>query len=152
MAFRIAVAGLRRLDRRLRRIERSLVKDFEATVARRAAPQIGALWRRAMVRTINERTRLHTGTLARSPRIAMRVDASRSPTIRGRASFPATQYETPRERGRPGAAKSGQWAFVVNHHRRIRFIQRSKFRLARSGRAREVIRREALRALIQAGL
>lgn len=93
-----------------------------------ARKEIRKVFQRNLRAEIDKRTTRRTGTLRRTARIrTLRAGAS---VIALQANFPGTAYNTPRGRGRRGASKSGQYAFVVNHQ--ARFIQAARNETLRS--------------------
>ena len=132
----LSVQGVRRVQRRLRAINRRWT-GRTATLARR---ELRKEFQRNLRREIDTRTRRRSGTLRRTARI-------RSPRVGVLnivlfADFPGTSYSTPLGRGRRGASKIGQYAFVVNHRRH--FIQAARDATLRA--APSIIRRAASRA------
>lgn len=107
-------------------------------VVTRAAPDITRLYRRVIRDEINKVTTRRTGDLTRNIRI-------RRTTFRARreytlsAGFPRTQYSTPRGRGRPGASKNGQYAFVLNS--RLRFLRAANRRMENHPELRAILQR-----------
>ena len=96
------------LDGRL--IRRVIVRALS-----RARSDIGRLYVRHLKREIRGSVRRRTGALLRIKLVRSSID--RNLSIRLLPTFPATAYETPRNRGRRNASKRGQYAFVLNSSR-----------------------------------
>lgn len=126
------------------RANRSWLERLEPTayvnlILKRSRREISTLYRRELRRQIDATTRRRTGTLRRSPRVKSRL---RTRTlIHFNANFPRTAYSTPRGRGRPRASKVGQYAFVVNHHRRIRFLPKAIQAVVASAELRAILQK-----------
>lgn len=95
----------------------------------RARRDIGRLYARMLREEANKVTTRRTGNLTTGLKIQSSVNRGQR-FITFRPSFPRTQYQTPRGRGDPGASKSGQYAFVLNH--RFGFIEAANRRIVRS--------------------
>ena len=103
----------------------------------RAARDLRALFQRHLKEQIRATTRRRTGKLLRA-----RVKSNRrGDTLTLAPDFPATRYVTPAGRGRPGASKIGQYAFVVNHNRD--FIRRAGAAMRRDPEFAKIINRHA---------
>lgn len=126
------------LDVHLDRFPEINLRRFMARTIGRAARDVAALYRRNIRAELDARTVKRTGTLRRSVKV-------RSRRIAGgrvfRPDFPATAYNTPPTRGRRGASKSGQYAFVVNH--RTHFISVAAHRTERDPELRRILVKHA---------
>lgn len=125
------------------------VRRAAVEIGIRARPELDALYERHLRYAIERRTRRRTGVLANSPFVrSFAVRAGRRVILRAR--FPATAYNTPSNRGRPDSSKRGQWAFVVNHRRRFRFIQLANNRMRRDPEVRRIFSVHAAASLADA--
>ncbi|MDD9990377.1 MAG: hypothetical protein OXP75_01110 [Rhodospirillales bacterium] len=100
----------------------------------RARRQIATAFKRRIVAEIRARGHVDTGAMLR---VEIKSSTYRPGlAIRFFPQFPRTFYQTPRGRGRQGASKQGQYAFVVNHQ--SQFIQAAQARLQASGEAQAI--------------
>lgn len=99
------------------------------------------LWRRTLARARRDLARLLLRHLKNEIRLATKRDTGallrvrlisrqsrRGPTLTLIPTFPRTAYATPHGKGKPGASKRGQYAFVVNanpQNRPRHFIQKA---------------------------
>lgn len=134
--LQIAVRGIRRVIREIERSRRDLER-LEWRVATRSARDISRLLARNIQREIDDRTRRRTGSLRRVTIKTIRD--RRNGIIRFRPQFLRTAYRTPPGRGRPGASKIGQYAFVVNHSKQ--FIQAAISRTEGSAELYAILRK-----------
>jgi len=110
------------------------------TVAR-ARRDLLRLYKKHLQAEIAATTSRRTGTLYRSPKPRVLDLAAHKGFVLFRPDFPRTAYATPFGRGRPGAAKRGQYAFVVNSRRQ--FIQRANAAMARDPQVNVIIRKHS---------
>lgn len=115
---------------------------LKGRVIGRASADLRRLYLRHLKATIRERTTRRTGNLLKAKAQRIRGHNIARDTLVIEATFPKTQYSTPAGRGRPGSSKSGQYAFVVNSHRR--FIEEANSRFVRDPQV-EVILEKHLR-------
>ncbi|MDE0219361.1 MAG: hypothetical protein OXJ90_08835 [Spirochaetaceae bacterium] len=116
----LALGGIAKVRRQILAVQR---RALVATISC-ARREIRKVWQRELRREIGVTTTRRTGTLRRTARVrTLREGAT---VIALATNFPATAYSTPPGRGRRGASKRGQYAFIVNH--RAQFIQRSRER------------------------
>lgn len=116
--LRVTIRGVRAVIREIKRARRELER-IEWRILTHAARDISRLFARHIQAVIDERTTRDTGNLRR---VKVKIIRLRNQgTIRFLPQFPHTAYKTPFGRGRRGASKIGQYAFVVNHNKR--FIQ-----------------------------
>ena len=132
---------------RLDRVLKAFVRRAAVEIGIRARPELDALYEQHLREAIDKRTTRRTGLLGRSP-VVRSFAVSAGKRVIMRARFPATAYRTPSGRGRPGASKVGQWAFVTNHRRR--FIQLANNRMRRDPRVRQIFSTHAAAALAAA--
>ena len=93
----------------------------------RAKRDLVRIYLRELKKNIREDTRRRTGALLRVRPIS-RVIGGPNPFLRILPNFPETAYITTAGRGRRGASKRGQYAFVVNatpRNQPRRFIERT---------------------------
>ena len=106
-----AIAKLESLETRLRRV---VIPTILARTLARARSDLSRLYVRHLKRSIRGSVRRRTGALLRL-RI-LRQQSGRF-TIEFLPTFPQTAYFTARNKGRRGASKQGQYAFVLNSSR-----------------------------------
>lgn len=118
-----------------RHLQRSLQRILVRTLAR-SQRDLARLYKRHLQAEIDRATVRRTGALR-----AVRIKTFKTPGVqRSRTlapTFPRTAYRTPAGRGRPGASKSGQYAFVLNHRRA--FIQAAIARFQRDPAVSQVL-------------
>lgn len=125
--------AIRAIERRQRVLERIRWRALT-----RARNDLVRHYRDLLRQEIDGRTTRRSGRLRRNIRIKT-VRNRRDAELVFFAQFPRTAYVTPRGRGRPGASKQGQYAFVVNN--RVRFIQAANLRMLRSEKTRQILRK-----------
>lgn len=134
--LKLTVTGVRRILREIDRVEREIQRIHWRALTR-SVRDVTRLYKRTLQDVISERTTRRTGRLLRV-RIRARRNRSRG-EIRLVPDFPATSYRTPPGRGRGGASKIGQYAFVLNHRRE--FIQEANRRINNDPQLVEILRK-----------
>jgi len=132
----LTVSGIRRAIRAIERNRRE-IERLQWRVVTRAANDIRRLFIRHLKTEINLATTRRTGRLLR---VRVKVIRDRpNQTLRFLPDFPQTGYRTPPGRGRGGASKIGQYAFVVNSSKM--FIQRAVRRTENDPELRAILRK-----------
>ncbi|MYJ74461.1 MAG: hypothetical protein F4089_04870 [Gammaproteobacteria bacterium] len=133
----LAIFGIERAIRAIRatQAQQRLIPWRVVTRARR---DIIRLYRQVLREEIEITTTRRTGDLSRNIKIASRTLRQRREIIL-RSQYPRTAYATPVNRGRRGASKRGQYAFVVNS--RVNFIGRANRRMENHPQLRAILQR-----------
>lgn len=142
MTIRLVFRGIQAAIREIERYEREIERIHWRTLTR-AARDVSRLYARTIQSEIDRTTIRRTGRL-RAVKVRIARDR-RNGLIRFVPQFPRTMYNTPFGRGRRGASKMGQYAFVLN--RRKQFIQQATRRVQQSA-ALDAILEKHLRFII----
>lgn len=100
------------------------LRRVEVRTIARANRDIQRLFIRHLRHQIERTTRTRNGDLIRGIKTKSRRTGRKLSIL---PNFTRTFYVTPPSRGRQGASKIGQWAFVVNHDTSRRFIQKAAY-------------------------
>lgn len=135
--LKLAIFGINRAIRAIRatQAQQRLIPWRVVTRARR---DIIRLYRTVLREEITATTTRRTGDLSRNIKINTRTFRRRREYVL-RSQYPRTAYATPSGRGRPGASKRGQYAFVVNA--KTDFIGRANRRMNNHPQLRAILQR-----------
>lgn len=129
VAVKIDSRALRGLSLTLKQLERVIWRTMALT-----RKDVNRLYKRYVQLEIDEMGLRRSGAMRK---VRIRQQSKRADlSISFRPDFPATAYRTFAGRGRPGASKQGQYAFIINNTPRgvpRHFIQRAQNRLRSSG-------------------
>lgn len=133
----LAIFGIERAIRAIRatQAQQRLIPWRVVTRARR---DIVRLYRRVLREEIDFLTTRRTGDLSRNIKINTRT-FRRIREYELRSQYPRTAYATDPRKGRRGASKRGQYAFVVNA--KVNFIGRANTRMRDHPQLRAILQR-----------